>query len=129
MKVEKLFWIPDYLSDRGEAIYREVCTDLRVRGILHRADLPVIGNYSAIMAQIEELLQELSTERFGIEKDNGDPIINPKFKLLNQLTGTSLTMAHRIGITPYGRGVTRRTHPLKPEKKPGGGIRSLTRAK
>lgn len=127
MKVEKLFWTPDYLSARGREIYKEVCTDLRTRGILHRADLPMIGNYAAIMDKLEELQGEVAGASFTEPTEKGS-IINPKFKLLQSLTGTSLTMAHRLGITPYGRGITRREHPLKAEKKTGR-LRNLTKAK
>ena len=121
MLLKKIFdyHIPAYLTDRGIEIFKEVCLDFIHRGILHRADLAHIGAYASTLARYEEVQTELLKEEIGINDPNDKPIINPKVKLSNQLLVVLNQTAQKLGITPYGRGVSKRETKPKDESSAG----------
>lgn len=115
-KISRVTSVPAYLTDRGEEIYRSIAADLINRGILYTADVPHLAAYASQMAKFEEVQEELLNEEIGIDTEKG-PVINPKIKLANQLLVVLNATAQKLGITPYGRGVSKRVTDPKDEKK------------
>lgn len=115
--------VPDYLTERGQEIFRLVAEDLKDRGILHKADVPLIAAYASTMARYEEIQWDLLNEEIGVNDPNGKPIINPKVKISNQLLGLLNATSQRLGLSPYGRGISKRE--TKPSEEPESGLKAL----
>ena len=123
MRMQRITNVPDYLTDRGKEIYRSIAADLRDRGILHQADVPHIAAYASTMARFEEIQSQLLDSKIGIEDPNGKPIINPKVKASNQLLVVLNATAQKLGLTPYGRGISKRE--TKPDEEKESGLTAL----
>lgn len=119
LKIVKIAHVPEYLDGRSDHIYRTICHDLISRGILYSADLPHIAAYAATMAKYEEMVKKLSDMELCINTKKG-PIVNPLIGKSAQLLVVLNATAQKLGITPYGRGVSKRETKPKDEENHGG---------
>ncbi len=94
---------PDWLSDRGKQVWREIAPDLVARNVLTAADQPALGLLCQSWDDFHQHSAEIQNSGHSGFTDKGYEYTRPAVQLKAKAMDLIIRLSQRFGLTPMDR--------------------------